>query len=90
MRAYQILAFSFPKDPERREKWRQFVGRGDSWKPSAYTRLCSKHFSQECFDLSSQILVRLKSNAVPTLNSPYSHPPFHSKQVLFYVSNILQ
>ncbi|XP_068081486.1 uncharacterized protein [Anabrus simplex] len=61
-----VKAGSFPKDPVRRNKWIAFANKGD-WKPTSRSVLCSKHFSQDCFDKTSSSVIRLKPQAIPTL-----------------------
>lgn len=64
--AYNIC-YRFPKDPVRREAWVMFVGRG-TWQPKKHSVLCSKHFAECCFDRTSKSLVRLKPEAIPSIN----------------------
>jgi THAP domain len=45
---------------------------GKAWTPSAYDKLCSKHFMPEMFDRTGQS-VRLRPHAVPTLFDLPSH-----------------
>lgn len=61
----------FPGDTIRKQSWTKFVNRG-SWKPNKYSVVCSKHFTEECFDRTSQCHVRLKSDAIPTLNQVHT------------------
>uniref|UniRef100_A0A6P7H426 THAP domain-containing protein 2-like n=1 Tax=Diabrotica virgifera virgifera TaxID=50390 RepID=A0A6P7H426_DIAVI len=62
-----ITFHRFPKDPEHRKKWRKIVNRG-AWVPTTYSVLCSKHFSEKYIDRTSRSLVRLRDNAVPTID----------------------
>ncbi|XP_030757987.1 uncharacterized protein LOC115883722 [Sitophilus oryzae] len=56
----------FPKNEKIRKFWIEFVNR-PNWTPAKQSCLCSSHFSQECFDRSSSLIVRLRENALPTL-----------------------
>ncbi|XP_050515850.1 THAP domain-containing protein 2 isoform X3 [Diabrotica virgifera virgifera] len=62
-----ITFHRFPKDPEHRKKWITFVNRG-AWVPTTYSVLCSKHFSEKYIDRTSRSFVRLRDNAVPTID----------------------
>jgi hypothetical protein len=57
---------SLPKNESRRNDWLKFVNK-PNWQPNPRSVKCSKHFQEECFDRSSQSVVRLKSDALPTL-----------------------
>ncbi|XP_050508917.1 THAP domain-containing protein 2-like [Diabrotica virgifera virgifera] len=67
-----ITFHRFPKDPEHRKKWITFVNRG-AWVPTKYSVLCSKHFSEKYIDRTSRSLVRLRDNAVPTIDLMQVH-----------------
>lgn len=56
----------FPKNKERRQEWRKFVNR-IHWVPTNNSFICSPHFTEECFDRSSALTVRLNENAIPTI-----------------------
>ena len=65
----------FPKDKTKRKIWTEKVRRAN-WNPSEYSRLCSDHFDSNSFVVPPQMalsigydlkLVRLKSDAVPTI-----------------------
>lgn len=56
----------FPKDEGRRQLWVQALKRKD-FKPTAHTRLCSKHFEENCFDREKTGGHWLRNCAVPTI-----------------------
>ncbi|XP_078049654.1 uncharacterized protein LOC144476492 isoform X2 [Augochlora pura] len=61
----KISFHQFPKDPELRKQWIQVVQR-ENFKPSSQTKVCSKHFSNDCFIQSGWSSRRiLKRDAVP-------------------------
>lgn len=74
----------FPKDPETKKKWVAAVSRSDGespWSPSSSTKLCSAHFTEDCYHQNLKLLreaglspkrARLRSDAVPTLSLPGS------------------
>ncbi|GAB6029307.1 hypothetical protein CHUAL_005072 [Chamberlinius hualienensis] len=69
--------FAFPRDPIKREKWRQNCGRGDDWKPSKNHKICELHFDDNQYEtraLTCNGNRKLKPCAVPTLfqKSPHS------------------
>lgn len=45
--------------------WIKNVRKGDNWRPTQYTRICSLHFEESCF-LEYERRV-LHSHAVPTI-----------------------
>lgn len=49
------------------EVWINFVGK-NNWKSQRSHVLCSRHFSEDCFDRTSINITRLKSDAVPTIH----------------------
>ncbi|KAL8563690.1 hypothetical protein ACOMHN_050518 [Nucella lapillus] len=55
----------FPKDPTRQEEWVKALGR-KGFQATAYSRICSDHFEESCFDRTGQV-TRLKENATPSL-----------------------
>ncbi|XP_046742986.1 uncharacterized protein LOC124409426 [Diprion similis] len=55
----------FPKNLLSRQAWIKFVDI-PNWEPNDNTRLCSKHFAENCFDRSGKI-VRLVDAAIPTI-----------------------
>ncbi|XP_049798823.1 uncharacterized protein LOC126233459 [Schistocerca nitens] len=55
-----------PKDENRRQLWIQARKR-KNFKPSAHTRLCSKHFEENCFDRAKTGGNWLSSDAILTL-----------------------
>ena len=68
--------FRFPRDPVLKEQWVKQVQRTRAqWKPSESSVLCSKHFTDDCFevayDLATQFGIKktrkLKPGAVPSL-----------------------
>ncbi|XP_067005162.1 THAP domain-containing protein 2-like [Anabrus simplex] len=65
---------SFPKDEALREKWIKAIRR-KNYNPSKYAKLCSKHFTKDCFEICPWgRLKRLKEGAVPTIFDFESHP----------------
>ncbi|GIY49776.1 hypothetical protein CEXT_699481 [Caerostris extrusa] len=67
----------FPRDEIRRKEWTLAVRRAD-FKVTDSTRICSKHFSEECFDKEKFGGTWLKSDAVPTI---FNFPPKVKKMV---------
>ncbi|XP_046627385.1 THAP domain-containing protein 2-like [Neodiprion virginianus] len=62
----RITFHVFPKRPDRRDAWIRFMGRAD-YKPTPYSRLCSQHFTDSCFDRASTARVQLNNDAIPTI-----------------------
>ena len=70
-----VSLFKFPADAKLKKVWTLQVQRTwNKWKgPSKYSAVCSEHFTEDCFELTSVILKtmgirmkqRLKSNVVP-------------------------
>lgn len=60
-----VTVFNFPKDEKRKQLWERILG--ENFKSNSCTRICVKHFSEDCkmSDKSNRIL--LSKNAVPTL-----------------------
>ncbi|CAN7939570.1 unnamed protein product [Ixodes hexagonus] len=65
----------FPRDLQRRARWIATVRRAH-WVPTKASRLCSVHFTEESYELSSRLskefglgqrAPRLKADAVPTM-----------------------
>ncbi|XP_077526992.1 uncharacterized protein LOC144138532 isoform X2 [Haemaphysalis longicornis] len=84
----------FPRDDEQRETWAHFVrGSGrNNWSPKPCSRICSLHFSDECYlqslkltrefgrlhsDLRLHTNLRLVPGAVPTIGVPTAEDPAH-------------
>ncbi|XP_071453914.1 uncharacterized protein [Hetaerina americana] len=67
-----VTLHSFPKDPSRRKLWEMKVRR-QNFKVTDYTKICSKHFTDDCFDREKFGGTWLKSDAVPTLFNFTSH-----------------
>jgi len=63
---YYFISFSFPKNDQKCKVWVNFVGE-KNWKPQRSHVLCSRHFSEDCFDKTSRNITRLKPDAVPTI-----------------------
>ncbi|XP_057660974.1 THAP domain-containing protein 1-like [Diorhabda carinulata] len=61
-----ITFHSFPKDSEKNKLWKNFVNK-PNWTPTRTSVLCSQHFTNECFDRTSMLKVRLHPNALPTI-----------------------
>ncbi|XP_024215412.1 THAP domain-containing protein 1 isoform X7 [Halyomorpha halys] len=60
----------FPSDEKEKKKWILAVNR-NNWKPSKRSYLCSRHFTQDCFD-RSEFYVKLNKGAFPTIFDSYS------------------
>ena len=74
--ADDVSLFKFPRDQVLRNRWIKQVQRGRaSWTATSYSVLCSKHFSDDCFQSGAKIAAqfgmqktrRLKPDAVPTI-----------------------
>jgi hypothetical protein len=64
---YILISFSFPKNANKCKVWISFIGK-NNWEPKRSHVLCSKHFSEDCFDRTSINITRLKPDAVPTIH----------------------
>ena len=71
-----VSLYKFPKNEALRSQWiKQMQRFRAEWTATAYSVLCSKHFSDDCFEPASQIAAtfgmqksrRLKPDAIPTL-----------------------
>lgn len=71
-----VSLFKFPKDDKLRALWIKQVQRFRAeWTCTAYSVLCSEHFSDECFEVESKFAAefgmkktrRLKPDAVPSI-----------------------
>lgn len=58
--------FSFPKDPHQQQLWIKATGRSN-WKPTKFTRICSRHFDEKLIVKKSHT-TRLDGSAVPNIN----------------------
>ena len=78
-----VSLFKFPEDSKLKKAWTQQVQHTrDKWKgPSAYSAVCSEHFTENCFEVSSLVskqmgLKMLKPDAIPTIFArPTAHKP---------------
>ena len=66
---FYCLCASFPfSDPKRLEEWIRAVSReskkGDQWRPTQFSRICSDHFNDDDYVEGTKIKT-LRSNAVP-------------------------
>ena len=72
-----ITFHSFPQDSKRSAVWTSKVNRKD-WTPSSYTKICSEHFDDDCFEEDlyhkyvgrgpgKKAIKRLKPDAIPSL-----------------------
>lgn len=69
---YFVVHFlSFPKDDIRCRQWVIKIRRAN-FSVSKYSRICSKHFTKDCFDTEKFGGTWLKEDAVPTL---FDFPP---------------
>ncbi|GBN37856.1 hypothetical protein AVEN_248900-1 [Araneus ventricosus] len=62
----------FPKDEERRKIWEIKIRR-ENFKATKSSRLCSKHFSPDSFDIEKFGGTWLKKTAVPTVFNFHKH-----------------
>jgi len=56
----------FPSNPDLRKRWIVSLRRAN-WTPGRTARICSDHFTAECYDRSKPWLNKLKPDAVPTI-----------------------
>ncbi|KAG8187522.1 hypothetical protein JTE90_019952 [Oedothorax gibbosus] len=61
-----VTLHRFPKDPERRKLWENKVKK-TNFKATNSSRICSKHFTDDCYDTSKFGGPWLKENAVPSI-----------------------
>ncbi|XP_077526395.1 THAP domain-containing protein 2-like [Haemaphysalis longicornis] len=59
----------FPKNAEVRGRWER-AARREGWRAKDADRLCSVHFTPECFDRTGQT-TRLRVGSVPTVFPPF-------------------
>nr|XP_042898764.1 THAP domain-containing protein 2-like [Parasteatoda tepidariorum] len=67
-----VTFHSFPKDEIRRQLWSSKLRR-ENFTASDSTRICSKHFTPDCFDTERFGGTWLKKSAVPTIFDFPSH-----------------
>lgn len=60
------VCFSFPKDPNIKNKWIEATGR-KNWFPTKYSRICSIHFREDSFTRPSKYR-RVIPTAYPTID----------------------
>ncbi|CAN8016889.1 unnamed protein product [Ixodes persulcatus] len=86
----------FPRDLQRRARWIAAVRRAH-WVPTKASRLCSVHFTNESYELSSRLskefglgqrAPRLKPDAVPTIFNYVVAPPAPLRGAFVVVSQI--
>lgn len=84
-----VSLFKFPKDEKLRAQWIKQVQRFRAeWTCTAYSVLCSEHFSEECFEPASKFAAefgmkkprRLKPDAIPSIFSRPSTTPTAGKK----------
>lgn len=63
---------SFPKEESRRKLWEWNLHR-KNFKATIHSKVCSKHFSEECFDREKLGGTWLRQDAVPTKFNFPSH-----------------
>lgn len=73
---HSSLFYSFPKDPERRRLWEQQLRR-ENFEATDHTRICSKHFTDDCFDKAKFGGTHLKKDVFPTI---FNFPQHLQKQ----------
>ena len=67
-----ISFHSFPKDnePLRQNQWVLYCKRQDFTKSSKHSKLCSKHFTRDCFERDPETMKKYGyENALPTLKT---------------------
>ncbi|XP_013174455.1 PREDICTED: THAP domain-containing protein 1-like [Papilio xuthus] len=64
----EVTFHRFPKDKAIKKKWIEATKR-DNWRPSNFSVICSRHFTEDCYH-SIKPRRRLLDNAIPTLNLP--------------------
>ncbi|XP_045783605.1 uncharacterized protein LOC123879742 isoform X3 [Maniola jurtina] len=64
-----ITFHRFPRNSEYKEKWINATCRGEKWFPNKYSIICSRHFTEDCFQ-NMKNRRKLKKTALPTLNLP--------------------
>ena len=83
-----LSTYIFPKHPKERAAWVAKVKR-ENWKPGKSSRLCAKHFSSKCFEVTAEqsaslgIRRRLLPGSIPTVFS-------HNKHVLIRQQNAME
>jgi hypothetical protein len=76
------IAYRFPKDVKAREKWIVALRR-KNFNPTDNSRICSKHFTPDCFQIRpNSNYPLLNSDAVPTIFDFPSNvgPPLRKKR----------
>ncbi|KAJ8913733.1 hypothetical protein NQ315_007450 [Exocentrus adspersus] len=72
----------FPKDLDLWEAWKLFCGHNADWQPSMTSRICSRHFTEEDFEIGC---------VIPSIVSDESErESVKQKQVLTYPKNIIE
>lgn len=71
-----VVHSSFPKDETRKKVWVQKLRR-ENFTPTKFSKVCSKHFEENCFDREKFGGVWLKADAVPTI---FNFPKHLNKQ----------
>ncbi|XP_049797157.1 uncharacterized protein LOC126213448 isoform X7 [Schistocerca nitens] len=69
-----VTFHSFPKDERRAKIWLQNINR-PNFVHSRYSKVCSKHFTEESFDRERFGGVWLKNDAIPTVFDCCERPP---------------
>ena len=71
----ELSLHKWPTDKVQADAWRRFVSnKRKDWKPSSESRLCSKHFTKDCFENQLQFSfghckkLLLRPGAVPTIH----------------------
>ncbi|KAL1462869.1 hypothetical protein WDU94_014673 [Cyamophila willieti] len=61
----RISFHRFPSNNDQKQKWINFVGKVEE--PKQFATLCSNHFEASCFDHDAFAFIKLKPDAVPTV-----------------------
>ncbi|KAF5296373.1 hypothetical protein FQA39_LY12492 [Lamprigera yunnana] len=76
----------FPKNEARRATCLKNINMSEYWSPTRSSRLCSKHFTKDCFDRTSSAIVRLYSTAIPTIQiNRLKHARSSKKEVVTHI-----
>uniref|UniRef100_A0A8D8LTG6 THAP domain-containing protein 2 n=1 Tax=Cacopsylla melanoneura TaxID=428564 RepID=A0A8D8LTG6_9HEMI len=71
----RISFHRFPSNSDQRQRWMNFMGTDEE--PKKFAVLCSNHFEASCFDPDSFAYVKLKPDAVPTIEALQSKKTYN-------------